>query len=56
MHFQVKLSENAKINTAIIRVSATDFDVGNNGKVTYGLMNQKDTFSLGTGENSPNCL
>ena len=41
------MSENAKINTAIIRVAATDQDVGKNGKVSYSLMNQKDTFSLG---------
>lgn len=45
----MNLSENARINTAIIQVAASDADVGHNGKVSYNLMNSKDTFSLGIG-------
>ena len=48
----MKLSENAKLNTVILQVSATDADIDRNGQVVYSLMNSKDTFSLGKGSNS----
>ncbi|CBY21324.1 unnamed protein product [Oikopleura dioica] len=43
---EVHLSEGTKIGTKVISVKATDADEGENGKVTYALMNDKDTFAV----------
>lgn len=43
---EVRLSEGTKIGTKVISVKATDADEGENGKVAYALMNDKDTFAV----------
>jgi hypothetical protein len=48
LFLQVKISEGTKVGTEVTEVQATDDDAGKNGIVTYSLMNDKDTFKMGT--------